>query len=341
MMAESFRSAFAFLGHTAEVFFVHFPHHHSLYLMKLAKRFSLDRPMLRWWQAYKNFSARTYEEKIRSWNPDLVLMIGFNGMDSASIRRVVQETKTAVAYYVIADPLVTGRSDALYLDHLVACSHLFFQCPKSIPAMRLISEAHCEELVVPADPLIFKSIANVEQDIDILMVGHFASTSISTTTKLYLLNYLCGQGLRVSIAGSGAGRAIKNPLFPDLFRARILFDRSISGEELNMLHNRAKIVLATGHLRDKGAPHPRVIEAALSGAFALADNQPDIGTMFSNSVPTCVTAEDFFEGSKYYLAHPQRRESMARTAQEVASKKYTHKYAAEQIVQSVFLRQTT
>ena len=250
---------------------------------------------------------------------------------------MVSESKASVAYYIIADPLVTGKSDVLYLDHLVACSHLFFQCSESMPTMRLISDAHCEELVVPADPMIFKLIPNTERDIDILMVGHFSSTSTSTVTKLYLLNCLCKGGLSVSIAGSGASQAIKNPLFPELSRAKILFDRSISSEELNMLHNRAKIVLATGHLRDKGAPHPRVIEAALSGAFALADNQPEIKTMFSNAIPICVTVEDFADKAVYYLANSAERESMAKVAQEIASKKYTYTQAAKQIVQTVFL----
>src|SRR5437870_4891913 len=119
MMAESFRAAFVFLGHEAEVFFIEFPQHHSLHFMRLANRFSFQQLMLRWWHAYKKFSARTYEEKIRTWKPDLVFMVGFNGMDSASIHRVVLKYKISMAYYIIADPFVTGKSDVLYADHLI------------------------------------------------------------------------------------------------------------------------------------------------------------------------------------------------------------------------------
>ena len=338
-LAESFQLAFESLGHTAEIYFED-RNSASLNYFKFFSRTPFTHLCLKYWEKHKETNSRKYEEKIRAFRPDMIFMYNFNSISVRLFKKIRDIYKIPTAYMVFADPLVTDKLGSYFLTNLIYCSHLFFINPSAIPSLRLVSGASMHFLSLAGDPRFFKPL-NLAKDIDIFMMGQFSSISVATVTKAYILDYLCASGFDVSAAGSGLNELIERPEFPHLKKLAVIASAPLSAEEVNILYNRAKIVLAPEHPRDKDAPSPRAFEAALAGSFPLADYQRDAEALFEGNLVTFRSVREMAKKVRYYLDHGEERENNAKKLHEVTLWRHTYLERAKEVMNTVFPRERT
>jgi spore maturation protein CgeB len=333
-MGPSLCAAFQVLGHTAEVFFEPPRMTMSLALFKLFARTPFYDRTLKYLLEFKKESGAAYEKKIQAWKPDAVIMLCFNSIDASRVRNIVKTFKIPVAYLVIADPLVVDKFDAYYVDTMVGCTHLFFINDSAMQGMRLLADAKFISLPLAADPAFYKPVSGLKREFDIAIIGQFSAVSPSSATKGYLLNELCRAGFNVAAAGSGIAALKKK--YPDMEKLTVIKDAYLSIDEINEVYSRAKIVLAPQHPRDKESPSLRVFEAALTGAFIIADYQRDTEALFQGAVPSFVNSEDLITKVRYYLDHDNERELLAKKTHEIAMAQHTYRNRAEKILEEMF-----
>jgi spore maturation protein CgeB len=334
-LAESLRDSFINLGHEAELYLEDNYRHPYLFLFKISAKLGLLKRAVLFWEKYKEANGSAYERKILSWKPDLIFMYNFNSISSRLLRKIRDKYKIPTAYWVFADPLAGDQLSAYYFDHLIDCSHIFFINSSAMPSLQLFSKAQFHFLPVAADHNLYKPL-HFKKDIDLVMVGNFSSISTSTITKAYLLDKLCESGFRVSAAGAGLKALVNNIHFPYLKKLHVINDQFLSVEEINELYNRAKIILAPEHPRDKDSPSPRVFEAALSGTLPLADFQRDSEKLVKEMDIIFRSVDQLIEKARFYLKNEQERERLAQKIHQLALAEHTVQKRAQTILLKVF-----
>ena len=337
VMTKSFVAAFQSLGFQTEVFFQDNHKLKELYLFKFFYHACFTHLALQYWDRYKVANSAQYEEKVKSFKPDFIFMLDFNSISSNLLKKIRDEYKIPTGYIVMADPLVLNRYHAYFLNHLLDCSHLFFINKTAIPSLRLLSSAKMIALPLSADEKFFYPL-NLKKDLDLVMMGNFSGISVATTTKAFILDRLCGAGFNVSAAGVGLDELVEKyqKEFPHLNKLKVIHSGYVSTEEVNILYNRAKIVLAPEHPRDKDSPSPRLFDASLAGSFSLADYQNDTEELFDGVVKTFRSTEDLIDLVKYYLSHEEEREKMAQKVREITLAKHSYMARAKKILSTVF-----
>ena len=336
-MTESFVSAFRFLGFQTEVFFQDNLKLKELYLFKFFCRARFAHLALQYWDRYKAANSPQYEEKIKSFKPDFIFMLNFNSVSSKLLKKIRNEYKIPTGYIVMADPLILDKYHAYFLNHLLDCSHLFFINKTAIPSLRLLSNAKMIALPLSADEKFFYPL-NLKKDLDLVMMGNFSAISVATTTKAFILDRLCGAGFNVSAAGVGLDELVENNQkeFPHLNKLNIIHSGYLSTEEVNILYNRAKIVLAPEHPRDKDSPSPRLFDASLAGSFSLADYQTDTEELFDGVAKTFRSINELIDLVKYYLNNEEEREMTAQKMRQITLVKHNYLARAKKILSEIF-----
>ncbi|MBI3589599.1 MAG: glycosyltransferase family 1 protein [Candidatus Liptonbacteria bacterium] len=333
-VTESFEHSFQSLGHTTEIYF-HDHYRISLGLFKFFSRTPFTYLNLKYWERYKEVNSAQYEEKIKLFKPDLIFFYNFNSISIKLFKKIKKYYKIPTAYMVFADPLIAAKNSSYFLTNLIYCSHLFFINSSAIPSLRLISDASMHILPLAGDPRFYKPL-RLKKDIDLFLMGQFSSISTATVTKAYILDYLCAEGFRVSAAGPGLEKLIRRPEFPHLKNLEVITTSSLPIEEVNVLYNRSKIVLAPEHPRDKDAPSPRAFEAALAGSFPLADYQRDAEQLFEGHLVTFRSVKEMADQVKYYLNHEEERENIASQLYQVTLRRHTYVNRAKEVLRVVF-----
>ena len=119
------------------------------------------------------------------------------------------------------------------------------------------------------------------------------------------------------------------PLISAPLNARI-DDRPVWGKELHSLLGSAKIVLNITRTDFYGAEtgvNLRIFEALAAGCFLLTDHCPEIAELFSvgEELETFRSSDELADKVRYYLAHDEERERIARTGALAFNKKHTWK----------------
>ncbi len=111
-------------------------------------------------------------------------------------------------------------------------------------------------------------------------------------------------------------------------------DKYENHESLNRMYNSARIVLSIHSPQFKHGVSPRVFEAAFAGSFQLIEYEPDVEKLFPGGcAPTFKSNAEMVELARHYLAHPDEREHLAKTAHEHALAHHASKVRMREMLQ--------
>lgn len=116
--------------------------------------------------------------------------------------------------------------------------------------------------------------------------------------------------------------------------------RNMSRPGVNMFEDAArkfcmsKIVL---NISIKDDINMRVFETMATGSFLLTNWLPSLGDLFEDGkhLVTYRTLDEMVEKAKYYLAHDEEREKIAKAGQEEVLKKHTYSHRIEKILKVI------
>lgn len=120
--------------------------------------------------------------------------------------------------------------------------------------------------------------------------------------------------------------------FPNFFYGRRLF------EEAAAIYGRSKIVI---NMAIKDDLNMRVFEALGTGSFLLTSWTPDINEVFAEGrhLVTFKTLDEAVEKARYYLAHDEEREKIAKAGYEEVISKHTYRHRVEAMLAHAGLTQ--
>lgn len=247
------------------------------------------------------------EALIKKEAPTHVLVVGFlyKHYDPASVRALV---KASGARFLLYDTdscnLYSKRREFLYfLGQELPCYDLIFSF--SAVTTRFFKQA----LALDARHLPFGAarVSTVirDKDQDVLFVGS------ADLRRVFLLENIHEH---ISIRGSRWRRNF--PLMSDALR-RCVDDRPVWGDDLQDLLQRSRIVLNITRSDFYGAEtgvNLRIFEAVAAGCFLLTDYCEEITTLFTpgEEIEVYRSGSELKEKVRYYLAHPEERERIAR-----------------------------
>lgn len=168
----------------------------------------------------------------------------------------------------------------------------------------------------------------VEKDIDVLFVGDTTKPGRMETLELLRSN---GIGVRIFGAGSPEGW-VPFERFSELFcRSRIVLNFSRVAASCWM--NRDEPLI--GRVRQNTG---RLLETALAGVFCLTEYSPSLDSLLRPGEEIAVfhNRHELLEKVRYYLAHADEREQMARKAHERAITEHEPKAGLRGTIDGVF-----
>ena len=153
---------------------------------------------------------------------------------------------------------------------------------------------------------------------DILFVG---SNWHTRTSLIYALE----SGFHVSVYGYNWLGIIPNEMYKASF---------IPNTELNRYYSSAKIVLNDHRpdMKKHGFINNRIYDATACGTLVISDYMPEIEEIYGNSIPMYKTKEDLALLIDFYLKNEKERLKLAKKAQAITLKNFTHKAVAQKII---------
>mgnify|MGYP001289766579 CR=1 FL=1 len=132
--------------------------------------------------------------------------------------------------------------------------------------------------------------------------------------RLALVEELLEHGIAVSVFGHGWSGVGETP-------DGLTIHGPLTREAMNSVYHHAGVVITTGDWEDIHVPMVkyRLLEVAMVGGFQIAQACDDLRDYFPETVvPAYESASDLAEKIRHYLETPERRHTMAKTAQEHA-----------------------
>lgn len=163
----------------------------------------------------------------------------------------------------------------------------------------------------------------VKRDKDVLFVGSADLRRIFLLEKIKNLVHVYGD------------RWERNyPLISAQLKSRIT-DRSVWGDELNLLLKQANIVLNITRTQFYGAEtgvNLRIFEALSAGCFLLTDYCDEIAELFEigKEIETFKTSSEMVDKINYFLSHPEERSRIAARGHQKFKQRYTWSARAEE-----------
>lgn len=144
---------------------------------------------------------------------------------------------------------------------------------------------------------------------------HFAENKATVLRRRYFLEALTDCGLRVFGDAEWMNPKLAGPLTDCYAGGRIEYST-----ELPSLYASAKININIFHVQCIQAPNPRVYDVLASGGFLLTTPNRGLNAEFEpgNDFVVFHTKEELREQVRYYLAHPEQRERIARNGRRRA-----------------------
>lgn len=322
---------FSELGYTASVFDDSIKST-ALTISKIANR--LPFPALRDWcdYRYRTQIGAALRARITAEKPDMLFVINGIKYLYADIARIRADFKIPVAAYVIDDPLLVRT----WLYDLGAYSHLFVIDRSWMGYMEFFSADRVFYLPQTADHRAFRPLG-LPSAYDIAFGGALSlrlPNAPSGFLRARILNAIAEAGFSVHAFVSGIAEAI--PFFPAL-RSVQYYDGYKSHEDLNVLYNRAKIIVSIHSPQFKTGISPRVFEAAFAGGFQLIQYEEDVLRLFPECGEVSFHSErDLLSKIRYYLTHDDERVRISGIMRKIALRDHTFRSRAEEIIKKIY-----
>lgn len=172
------------------------------------------------------------------------------------------------------------------------------------------------------------SPTNTGEKIDVSFVG---TLSAHHADRIEWLEKICSQ-LPVQVWGNGVDELSSGSPIRRAFRGPAW------GLEMYRIHRRSRISL-NHHigLSAEFANNMRLYESTGTGTLLLTDQKKNLGDIFEvgREVAAYRSAEDCIEKIRYYLEHPEARETIARAGQQRTLREHTYRLRMEQLVSLV------
>jgi len=139
------------------------------------------------------------------------------------------------------------------------------------------------------------------------------------------LRYAIESGFNVSVYGYNWQGIVPQEMYKASY---------ISNTDLNRYYSSAKIVLNDHRpdMKKHGFINNRIYDATACGTLVISDYMPEIEKVYKNSIPMYKNKEDLKLLLDYYLTHEEERQKLAKIAQEITLKNFTHKAVAQKII---------
>jgi spore maturation protein CgeB len=287
---------------------------HSLRLLPKSRHLFRDHPL-----AHINYRNRKIQEKIRSFRPDVVLVVRGLHFDPDFIQGPMK-----FAWWVEGEERV---HEALREAH--AYDWYFFISESCVGAAREQGYDQASFLHHSVDADEFRRVKDIRKDLDFCFVGNW-----SPKRQEYI-----DAAFAVTSSGAiyGAKWRRKNLAHPRLWP--LLKGSYIAGEELNALYNRSRVVInitnwGNGEAQARSGMTMRILEVPATGSLLLTDSSREIERILvpGEHLVTFDGIQDFREKLARYLANDQEREAIAARGMQWVRSRYSYDQIALQVI---------
>jgi spore maturation protein CgeB len=232
-----------------------------------------------------------------TFKPDIVLVVRGES-DLFDFLLTVKKTNCRLLFWAV-DSL---RRTPIAFKNLSFFEKIFVFEKTDIPflAEKNITAAH---LPMAADIEVYKPIAGLEKDIDILFIGSLDTTRVSILRQV-IKRF---PALKIKVYGYYFSKIFKP--FRWLFRndKQYFTNKTVTATNANLLYNRSKICLNIHHQQSVYGVNPRFFEVLASGSFLVSDKKPFAEKYFKELQPFYYdTPEQLFEIIKQQLSTQQK-----------------------------------
>ena len=320
-------AAFGFseLGHKAEIFDDNLKNN-ALLFSRVLGRTPFRRKADEYFRIFQDKVGDKLIKKVEEFKPDFVFVVNGFHLNRKAPEKIRKNFGIPVVTYVVDDPLLRGN----WMFDLGGYSHLFVIDDSWMPYLEYFNPENISFLPQTSDHRVFRPLG-IKQDYEVGFSGNLSLRFPNTPSgflRAQILNYAVEAGYNVIAAAPNISDTFE--YFPALKKIKY-FDKYIDHEELNMVYNRAKIILSIHSPQFKHGIAPRVFEAAFAGAFQLVEYKPDIEKLFPG-MPTFKSKKELLDQLKFYLDNDQKRKEIAKKMREIALEKHTFKSRAESIL---------
>lgn len=268
-------------------------------------------------------SAPRLRSAVRRFDPDLILITCIESLTPQLISQMRADTPRVKILGVFSDCIANFARGYFFVADYDA---LFFKDRYIVDKLRAkLRWKHVFYLPQACDPEIHHPVPLTKEDMasfgcDITLAGNVYSFRAAELAPLI------GRDLR--IWGDAVPRWLEHPI------RQHCIPRYVAGEDKCRAMLAAKIVLNANHYAEISGTNKRTFEVAAIGAFQLTDT-PALADVFSPDleVATFTTQTDMLDKIEYYLARPEVRIEMAKTACERAHREHTyaHRWTAKMV----------
>ena len=256
--------------------------------------------------------------QIRHYNPDVLLNLAMDGIDSCFLQGMKPYTRLLVGQ--IAAPIPQGENWGIY-DLVISSLPNFVEYFRSLGIQSEFNRLSFE-------PTVLRHLQSQKKNILVSFVGSFTSAH---SKRDQLLEHLCSN-LPMNIWGNGVERLpLESPI-----RARYL--GTAWGTRMFRILAASKVVVNYHiDIAQFYANNMRLFEATGSGALLVTDWKINLHEMFKpgKEVIAYRTPEECAELIRYYLEHEEERDEIARAGQQRVLKEHTTYQRMQELVDIV------
>ena len=267
---------------------------HNFRVIPKSRNFFENHPL-----SHMNFRSARLRSEIRSYDPDLVLLIRGLGYRPWAVERA----RLKFAWWVEADERVDEA-----LREAPQFDWFFFINSASAEAAQRAGHEHTSHLSHAVDPEVFRPLPHTRKDIDFCFVGLWSRKRQRFIEAAF----------EVSKNGAVYGPKWWRKMARDVRLWRLVKGRYIGSEALTRLYNRSKIVInvtewGAGAGASRSGMTMRLFEVPATGSFLLTDFSVDMGLSVTPGVhvETFSDLADFQRKLRFYLDNPVARERIA------------------------------
>lgn len=266
---------------------------------------------IRSWPRFESFVQERFVRRAEGLKPDLVL-VTYGGVAPQTVRRLRGISPAVAAWY-------TDPSPNLHRDYLIASDYhcWFFKEPRAVALFKANLGIPAYFLPECCNPAWHRRVEITDKDLaeygcDIAVAGN------SYYYRLKMIEDLANFDLR--IWGGAVASWLDHPMLK--FHAH----HYVAELEKARAFRAAKIVLNTFTHKETDGVNCRLFEAAGCGAFVLTEHRAAIQDFFAPGEEVAVfhSRQDLLDQVRYYLSHPEERESIARRGIERAHRDHTY-----------------
>ena len=265
----------------------------------------------------------------REEHPRVVIVSGGERILKETVRALQQSGTTAVLWTIDAPSggWEVSRSAPVY-------DHVFCQGSEAVELLERSGLARARWLPVGCDPASHHPVEVTDEEVrlfggDVVFVGSWYPE------RAALFERLCAYDL--AVWGPGWEMLPK-----DSAVRRHLRGAHTTPADWRKIYSASGIVLAT-HYHDPTGSYPvyqaspRVFEALACGAFVLCDRQRDVLALFRDGEHlVCFSdGDDLVEKVRYYLAHEEERQAIARQGRAEVLSRHTYVHRLRELLAAV------